>query len=64
MAFCRRNGLCREIVSDAQGLFTALKRTQGVYLGACDLEEMAGRLAEQEQCLCIVNTKRHAGRPF
>lgn len=60
MAFCRRNGLCREIINDAPGLFKALKRTQGVYLGACDLEDIAERLAEQEQCLCIVNTKRHA----
>lgn len=50
----------REIINDAPGLFKALKRTQGVYLGACDLEDIAGRLTEQEQCLCIVNTKRHA----
>lgn len=54
----------REIISDALGLFAALKRTRGVFLGACDLEEMAGRLAEQEQCLCIVNTKRHAADLF
>lgn len=50
----------RPIIENAQTLFTTLKRTQGVYLGECSLDEIAGRLIEHKQCLCIVNTKRHA----
>ncbi len=50
----------RPIIEDTQALFAALKRTEGAYLGECSLDEIAARLSAHQQCLCIVNTKRHA----
>lgn len=50
----------REIVSDVPSLFTALKRTKETSLGELDIEDLAVRLGDHEQVLCIVNTRQQA----
>lgn len=50
----------REIITDVPQLFAVLRRTEEAYLGAQSLEQIAARLGDEQQALCIVNTKRHA----
>lgn len=50
----------REIISDPAPLFDALRRTTVHRVGKLPDEELAPRLAELNQVLCIVNTKSHA----
>ena len=50
----------REIVSNPQELYTTLKRVAVRDAGQLSLEEVVTRLAQEEQSLVIVNTRRHA----
>jgi CRISPR-associated endonuclease/helicase Cas3 len=49
-----------EIISNPQKLAQDLKRTDVRVAGRLSDAELASRLAEYEQVLCIVNTRRHA----
>lgn len=49
-----------EIVSDTRSLFTGLQRVTYRSLGAVDNEALARRLANHEQALCIVNSRKQA----
>ena len=49
-----------EIIGDPQKLAQDLKRTVVRVTGSLSDSELASRLAEYEQVLCIVNTRRHA----
>lgn len=57
-----KNGLdgIREIVPDTMTLHTSLKRVTMEILDTLTDDELAARLDEEEQALCIVNTRRHA----
>ncbi len=50
----------REIVADVSVLFTALKRTEEEFVGRLSEEDVAEKLQEHEQVLCIVNTRQQA----
>ncbi len=50
----------REIVDDIPTLFKALKRTRETYIGTLSERDLARKLTEHEQVLCIVNTRQHA----
>jgi len=50
----------REIVSEVPGLFAALKRTTEKFIGTLTEGQVAEKLMEQEQVLCVVNTRRQA----
>lgn len=50
----------REIIQDVPSLFTALKRTEEVFIGKLSEQDIANRLMEYEQVLCIVNTRQQA----
>ncbi|MBN2439296.1 MAG: CRISPR-associated helicase Cas3' [Deltaproteobacteria bacterium] len=50
----------REIVKDVPALFTQLKRTAETYVGSISENELADRLLEEKQVLCIVNTRQQA----
>lgn len=50
----------REMVSDVSGLFYTLKRTREEYIGVLEKTEIAARLMDEHQVLCIVNTRQHA----
>lgn len=50
----------REIVQDIPALFNSLKRTSETFIGAVSESELAEKLAERSQVLCIVNTRRQA----
>jgi CRISPR-associated helicase Cas3/CRISPR-associated endonuclease Cas3-HD len=55
------NGLqTREIITDTDHLFRSLKRVQAEKTGSLSDEELTRRIAEEPQCLCIVNSRRHA----
>jgi len=54
----------REIVDDIPALFNALKRTRETFIGTISERELAGKLTEHEQVLCIVNTRQHALEVF
>lgn len=49
-----------EIVQDVSALFTALKRTEEVFIGELSEQDVTDRLLEHEQVLCIVNTRQQA----
>ncbi len=57
-----RSGLhgVREIIQDVPSLFTALKRTEEVFIGELSEKDVASQLQEHEQVLCIVNTRQQA----
>lgn len=57
-------GRSREIVPDFQRLFQSLKRVNVEYRGTMSNQEVVDALLEQEQSLCIVNTRRHAATLF
>ena len=50
----------REIIPAPEQLYMQMKRVRASHAGTLSNDDLAGRLAEQEQVLCIVNTKRHA----
>lgn len=50
----------REIVQDVPALFASLKRTEEIYIGEHDEQHIANLLLENEQVLCIVNTRQQA----
>ncbi|WP_414664406.1 CRISPR-associated endonuclease Cas3'' [Horticoccus sp. 23ND18S-11] len=56
----------REIIRDRAQLFSTLRRVRVTDLGRTPLPdaELADRLAEHPQVLCIVNTRRHAAELF
>lgn len=54
----------REIIADTRGLFRALRRVQVINRGALNDESLAAEMDGQDQCLAIVNTKRHARELF
>jgi CRISPR-associated endonuclease/helicase Cas3 len=50
----------REIIPEPKKMFHALRRVHVEVAGRLPDEEVAERLREHEQALCIVNTRRHA----
>ena len=54
----------REIVPEPHRLYAALKRVEIQNLGRLDDSELACRLNNEAQALCIVNTRRHAREIF
>ena len=50
----------REIIHDVPALFSALKRTEEIFVGKLNVQEIANRLLAHEQVLCIVNTRQQA----
>lgn len=54
----------REIVPEPHALYLDLKRVEVESIGRRDDDELANRLREHEQVLCIVNTRRHARELF
>lgn len=50
----------REIVSDVSGLYLALKRTTERFIGTLTEQQLAQKLADEEQVLCVVNTRQQA----
>jgi len=54
----------REIVSDPQKLYAEFKRVQVEKLPMTLDDELADKLSEHKQALCIVNTRKHARRIF
>ena len=54
----------RELAPDPRRLYTALKRTRVEHRGQLKDSELAERLSESAQVLCIVNTRRHARELF
>ena len=50
----------RELAPEPKRLYRTLKRTRVRHEGQMDDAELAGRLRESRQVLCIVNTRRHA----
>ena len=49
-----------EIIHDIPALFSALKRTEEIFVGKLNVQEVADRLLAHEQVLCIVNTRQQA----
>jgi CRISPR-associated endonuclease/helicase Cas3 len=49
-----------EIIRDVPTLFRNLKRTEEFFVGTLNEEEVAERLMQHEQVLCIVNTRQQA----
>jgi CRISPR-associated endonuclease/helicase Cas3 len=50
----------REIIQDIPALFAELKRTEEVFIGKFTEQDIANKLLEHEQVLCIVNTRQQA----
>jgi CRISPR-associated endonuclease/helicase Cas3 len=50
----------REIIPDSAILYRIFKRVQTVKLPTISDVELAGRLSEHQQVLCVVNTRKHA----
>ena len=55
---------CREIISDPQSLFAALKRVEVKSLGEMTDVGLVSKLAQSPQALCIVNRRKHAQELF
>ena len=53
------NGV-QEIVPDVPSLFKDLKRTEEKFIGTLSETDLAGKLSEYKQVLCIVNTRQQA----
>ncbi len=56
--------LCREIIEDTTSLFVALKRVKLQYIDQIADTELAVRLNDHPQVLCIVNRRKHAQQIF
>ena len=54
----------RELVPAPKSLYERLKRTKTCHVGRIDDGELASRIRESSQILCIVNTRRHAYELF
>lgn len=54
----------REIVSDSRSLFNVLKRVSIKHCGQMSDEDLASKLSEESQVLCIVNRRAHAQALF
>ena len=54
----------REITSDPAVLYETFKRVRVCNLGTCDDQEIADRIMDMDQALCIVNTRKHARALF
>lgn len=50
----------QEIIRDVPRLFSALKRTEEIFIGELNESEVAERLMSYDQVLCIVNTRQQA----
>ncbi len=50
----------REIIRDVSDLFKQLKRTEEFYIGKLSTQGVADKLLENEQVLCIVNSRQQA----
>jgi CRISPR-associated endonuclease/helicase Cas3 len=50
----------REIIKDIPTLFGALKRTEEFFIGELNEQDVANQLMQNEQVLCIVNTRQQA----
>jgi CRISPR-associated endonuclease/helicase Cas3 len=50
----------REIIYDVPTLFLKLKRTKETFIGRFTEEEVAQKILQQDQVLCIVNTRQQA----
>ena len=50
----------REIIQNVPGLFRALKRTEESFIGEFSVDDVAAKLSNYEQVLCIVNTRQQA----
>ncbi len=50
----------REIVCDVPGLYMALKRTSESFIGTLTEQQLAHKLEDEEQVLCVVNTRQQA----
>jgi len=50
----------QEIIQDVPGLFGALKRTEESFIGELSVKEVAAKLSNYEQVLCVVNTRQQA----
>ena len=48
------------IVENYPELFEKMKRVESTCLGIKNVDELAFRIREERQCLCIVNSKKHA----
>jgi CRISPR-associated endonuclease/helicase Cas3 len=57
-----RSGLnnVHEIIADVPALFNALRRTEETFIGELLEPELAKHLEEEEQVLCVVNTRQQA----
>ncbi|MBN1276318.1 MAG: CRISPR-associated helicase Cas3' [Deltaproteobacteria bacterium] len=49
-----------EIIEDIPSVFSTLKRTDEKCLGVIEKQDLARQIAENDQVLCIVNTRQHA----
>jgi CRISPR-associated endonuclease/helicase Cas3 len=54
----------REIITDPESLFSALKRVELEFIGQLRDAELADRLLDYSQVLCIVNRRQHAQELF
>lgn len=52
--------ISQEVISNVPELFAKLKRTEEVYIGTRSETEIAEKILEHEQALCIVNTRQQA----
>ena len=61
-----RNGLdgVREIISDPAELYAAFKRVTAKALGRVSDVQLVERLKNLKEVLCIVNTRKHAGKIY
>lgn len=50
----------REIIMDVSTLFTSLKRTEEIFIGELNEQDVANHLLEHQEVLCIVNTRQQA----
>lgn len=50
----------REIIHDVPRLFEELKRTEEIYVGKLSEQDVATKLLENDQVLCIVNSRQQA----
>jgi len=50
----------REIIQNVSELFLSLKRTEEFYIGEFSEQEIAYKLSQYEQVLCVVNTRQQA----
>ncbi len=54
----------REIISEPGKLYQAFRKVDVTSLGRLDDDELAERLSNHEQVLCIVNTRKHARKIY